>query len=335
MNSAVTPSDTDDSSSDCSESSNDEASKSSSTKNSCSSSSESSDGTEEESSILRFPSEWTQQGADANRDLTEQEYIDTTKKWTKQVPIGLGLCPWAMKSLRQGNLRFEVSMNETTPLQVSKRLLEEARRLVALTEIENDDCDSLHTALLICSKVNEWNTSFDVFDTFVNTFWTQVPAADSTMISNHHGDDEPPISDLEQAITLVAFHPKFLRWRGLPTGIDVGTTIQAHKLIGGGFQKSQEVFAATILEAPNQVFGRRKIRVEFKDDGTKHYVPIEWCVFDNNPDLQGPPLADNWMHQSPFPTIHLIRNRDLGRLRARDVSRVKRKNAQRMMKMAL
>ena len=39
------------------------------------------------------------------------------------------------------------------------------------------------------------------------------------------------------------------------------------------------------------------------------------------------------MHRAPYPTIHLIRNEDLERLRARDVSRVKRNNARRMMEL--
>jgi hypothetical protein len=45
------------------------------------------------------------------------------------------------------------------------------------------------------------------------------------------------------------------------------------------------------------------------------------------------PLPDNVMHRSPYPTIHIIVNRDLASLCIRDISRVKRMNAQRMAKL--
>jgi hypothetical protein len=34
----------------------------------------------------------------------------------------------------------------------------------------------------------------------------------------------------------------------------------------------------------------------------------------------GPPLPDNAMHRAPYPTVHLIRNEDLGKMCIRDVS---------------
>ena len=60
--------------------------------------------------------------------------------------------------------------------------------------------------------------------------------------------------------------------------------------------------------------------------------PVSWLVLNGDVD-EGPPLPDNIMHRSPQPTIHLIRNTDLATLKARDVSRVKRMNAQRMMQL--
>jgi hypothetical protein len=298
--------------------------------NSVSSKSDDDDG--DEMTTLRLPSEWKALGEGVNHEnLTSQQCLEATRQWTERIPIGLGLCPWAMKSLSRGNLRFAVCMSERTSPQVSKQLLEEARRLVELTELENCDCDSLHTTLVICPKVDEWNESFAAFEEFVDTFWSQ------TGVTMPDGSEE--CSELAQHITCVAFHPKFLRWRGLPEGIEVGKTVQVHKAVGG-FQKSRELFPAIILETETKVFGRRRVRVKFQDDASTQYVPIEWCLFVNhdidtpNP-MQGPPLPDNLMHQSPFPTIHLIRNHDLGRLRARDVSRVKRKNAQRMTNVKL
>ena len=64
----------------------------------------------------------------------------------------------------------------------------------------------------------------------------------------------------------------------------------------------------------------------------EQYVPIDWFVVDDGAP-RGRPLPDNAMHRAPFPTIHLIRNRDLATLRMCDVSRVKRKNAVRLMKL--
>eukprot|EP00984_Skeletonema_dohrnii_P005957 scaffold2112_cov85-Skeletonema_dohrnii-CCMP3373.AAC.6 len=51
------------------------------------------------------------------------------------------------------------------------------------------------------------------------------------------------------------------------------------------------------------------------------------------PSQPGPALTDNAMHQAPYPTIHIINNADLASLSIRDISRVKRKNAHRMMKL--
>ena len=41
-----------------------------------------------------------------------------------------------------------------------------------------------------------------------------------------------------ERVTLVSFHPKFLRWRGLPDGISVGSIVQAHYGMIG--QKSEQ-----------------------------------------------------------------------------------------------
>jgi hypothetical protein len=163
-------------------------------------------------------------------------------------------------------------------------------------------------------------------------------------------------------VTLVPFHPNFLRWRGLPKGIHIGSVVQSYKpAFGGcGFQKSPHPCPATVIETKNPVFGLRKIRVRFhidprndnsneQDDRSnrqqqrlEHYVPVDWLVLDrpgagsgdgNVGHNVGDPLPDNAMHRAPYPTVHLIRNEDLGTLRARDVSRVKRKNAQKMLKL--
>ena len=77
----------------------------------------------------------------------------------------------------------------------------------------------------------------------------------------------------------------------------------------------------------------------------EQYVPTNWIYATQNNDdhdsandergreSSTAPLPDNAMHQAPFPTIHIIANSDLANLSIRDISRVKRKNAQRMMKL--
>ena len=93
--------------------------------------------------------------------------------------------------------------------------------------------------------------------------------------------------------------------------------------------------------------------VEYSKKRFERYVPVDWLVVpgdDGNSvggnttttasstattskNRRGPLLIDNMMHRTPFPTIHLINNLDLVHLSLRDVSRVKRHNIQRMMKL--
>ena len=222
-------------------------------------------------------------------------FAKQVRLWTNKVPIGLGFCPWAMKSQRQGLLKIS-TCDATCDEDVVKALLDEAKQLEG----------PLATTLLVCPHVQDWKSSFEAFDEFLK-----------------------PLRKLAelQHVTLVAFHPHFLRWRALPEGVGVGTKVHAHKAIGG-FQKSQEVFEAIILETTCRAFGRRKIRVEFQD-GTRQYIPTDYCRFAT----PGDPLPDNAMHRAPYPTIHLIQNQDLASTSLRDVSRVKRKNAQRMVRL--
>jgi hypothetical protein len=122
---------------------------------------------------------------------------------------------------------------------------------------------------------------------------------------------------LFQQVTLVSFHPQFLRWRGLAAGIQVGSMVQSHKGIAGGFsKKSIDVFPATVLETSNPVFGQCRIKVRFHraddDDDVKtkeQYVPVDWIVVatsrvnsddDDKRSSLGPPLPDNAMHRALF-----------------------------------
>merc|ERR1739845_38263 len=96
-------------------------------------------------------------------------------------------------------------------------------------------------------------------------------------------------------------------------------------------RKSLITYPATIIDTSSSVFGMQKVKVRFHDSMREEYVPIDWFVPSVNG--VGAPLPDNAMHRSPHPTVHLIRNDDLITFCARDVSRVKRRNAVRMMKL--
>ena len=115
----------------------------------------------------------------------------------------------------------------------------------------------------------------------------------------------------------------------LPNGVVVGSRVHCHRGMCG-FEKSRGSHLAQIVEIDGSNFGKRKVKVRFEYDDKDQYVPIDWLVSDadGNALARGEPLPDNGMHRAPHPTIHLIRNADLASLSARDVSRVKRKNAQ-------
>ena len=135
-----------------------------------------------------------------------------------------------------------------------------------------------------------------------------------------------------ESFTLVPFHPEFLRWRGLPDGVGVGSVVFTHWGFIGS--KSAGTAPATIVDSGNMnPFGMRKVLVRFHESlegrDSEQFVPIDW--FDHS--HSGAPLPDNRMHQAPHPTIHLIRNVDLAELTLCDVSRVKRRNAQKMLKL--
>ena len=229
------------------------------------------------------------------------------RAWSEQVPIGMGFCPWAVQSKY---LAYRLC-DAIRPQDVAERVQKEARHLLS------DQCNNspLSSTLLVCPRVTAWQDHFETFDAFVKSLRVD-------------------------AITLVSFHPQFLRWRGLPSNITVGNRVQSHRNVGGT-QKTHETFRATLLGTSTVPFGRRKVRIRFDSDGKAQYVPVDWIkpISDNDENdttednavaTLGTPLPDNLMHRAPFPTIHLIRDMDLASLPMRSVSLVKRKNAQRI-----
>ena len=262
---------------------------------------------------------------DEQHKTSDQEdiYAAATRSWVKKVPIGLGLCPWAGKSNNRGLLQI-VTCDTESPVDVVSIVEKEIQSLT------QESTPSLSTTLIVCPHIKAWE-EFNVFDAFVRSGIKQHLQNDSIM----------------QNVTLVAFHPKFNRWYGLPNGISVGTMVQSHYGIIG--QKSLQTATATIIETNNKAFGLRKVKVRYHDalegvSNQEQYVPTDWIDFSNcktgDDDIEEderscnlPLLPDNIMHQSPHPTIHLIANSDLASLCIRDISRVKRLNSQRMAKL--
>ena len=248
--------------------------------------------------------------------------VDQTRRGTQRVPIGLGLCPWAGRSLRLDRLRI-VACEEMLPSDVGLFVRGEARRL---TEASTPEWS---TTLVVCPHVPEWQDEFDNFDGYVRTF--KAEQKDILASKDDKSDDkfDPNETSRLEQLTLVAFHPKFIRWRALPSNIGVGSVVHSHRGMCG-FEKSLNLYLATIIETASSCFGKRKVKVRFEDDGKEQYVPIDWLTSDedDSPLPKGEQLPDNAMHRAPYSTIHLIRNADLAALCARDVSRVKRKNAQ-------
>lgn len=270
--------------------------------------------------------------ANVSTSIDEEILEDDSKEaqrlrhWTEAVPIGLGLCPWAVSSQRQRRIRYRTCTHVET-VAVAATIREEARILVQENSLP------LHTTLVVCPYVADWNAA--------------THAGASPDVSCHLPNDAFPkfqefVRNLalefqheNMPVTLVAFHPQFLQWRDLPPDLEVGSTVQAYRMCGGVFQKSPQPWVATILETHNPVFGLRKIKVRFHHDTPNHsrreqYIPVDWLVLPHQSPL-GDALPDNLMHRAPVPTIHIIQDSDLGSLRARDVSRIKRKNAQRML----
>ena len=242
-------------------------------------------------------------------------YAEKVKEWTIKVPIQFGLCPWAGKAHARGLLRY-VTCEGDSIKDVIQIFAKEANILTS------KDISPWSSTLIVCPHISAWN-DFQVFEQFLQ--------------SDDIYDGQPRVVDKE--LTLVPFHPNFLRWYGIPKGLNVGSVVEAHwGMIG---KKSKEKAQATIVETQTKAFGSRRVKVRFHDvlEGRRQeqYIPIDWihhhhhhhhhhdsCCQDR------PILPDNFMHRTPYPTIHLIRNADLASMSIRDISRVKRKNAERM-----
>lgn len=203
--------------------------------------------------------------------------LEDVQSWTENVIVGLNLCPWATKSHDHGLIRY-VTCQGTKPSDVVNLILKEALSLTS------DSVAPLSTTLIACPYVAAWK-DFHTFDGWMNSARFREP--------------ELKAAELERKVSLVSFHPDFLRWRALPEDIKIGSAVQ--------LQIPQMQYAkvpATVIETNSTLVGVRKIRVRLPD-GSENCVPIAWLS------NVGSPIPDNAMHQAPHPTIHLIRRADL------------------------
>ncbi|CAB9531299.1 expressed unknown protein [Seminavis robusta] len=279
------------------------------------SSDESSEGTNEEDCATISSDEGTgisNDSVEATATSLDTSHATLVLRWTQQIPIRLGLCPWAMKSQSLRRLRCTTCL-ATSPADVAKQVISEVEMLCPQYGLDSGTDLAWSTTLVVCPFVDAWNAEFGAFDGFVRSL-----SRDLQSLSLCDYDDPARSYELLQEVTLVAFHPRFLRWRALPACVDIGSTVQSHKGMGG-FRKSTETFPATIIDTTTPVFGRRKIKIRFHHDSKEQYVPIDWIVFEQD-QLLGEPLPDNAMHRAPYPTVHLIRNQDLASLCVRSVS---------------
>jgi hypothetical protein len=285
---------------------------------------------DEEEDDLQSSSEDSSQSSNHNdKDILSQqdEFQVAVRQWAHRIVLGLGLCPWAVSAQRRRRLLY-YTCHATIISEVTSILVSQIQHLLSQKKnVHNDKDEPWWTLLFICPNVQTWNEKFTVFEDFVRT----LPSCRDLSMEHRKVLDQT---------TLVAFHPHFVRWYCLPSGIQKGSVVQAHQALPG-LQKSPQRYEATVLETQCPAFGRRKVRVQFKHLPKPQYIPTDWChapitsTQDNIPSSSSrQPLCDNAMHRSPYPTIHVLRNHpDLVSLPLREVSRVKRRNAQRMMKL--
>jgi len=247
------------------------------------------------------------------------------RKWTEEVPVGMNLCPWAKLSYLQGRIRY-VTCHDRIPHEVSTVVWEEIDNLL------KTPLPAWSTTLVVCPYVKSWTNDFAVFERFVKEFGKEEEPYSTTL----------PIGSMPsvafRAITLVPFHPQFLRWRGLPETISVDSNIFCHKGLAG-FSKSPGVYPAAVVDLMPSGFGRRRIKVRFHGDpktnqkkrtSYEQCIPVDWVQLSQSEVDERPVLSDNAMHRTPYPVIHILRNEDLKSLTFQEVSRLKRRNAKRM-----
>lgn len=208
---------------------------------------------------------------------------------TRPLPLGHQGCARALRAeghppSHGGAVRYVACPGEQTA-DIARALRAEAVRL------NRRGAPAWATSLVVCPNVRTWAADFSTFDAWVST--------------------SCELDDLEEAVSLVAFHPAFERWHALAVDVGLGSKVLAHYEECDG-ERSKRPLPAVITSVDPQVVGARRVGVQFLDDGVEQWLPLEWL---GAPALSAEPLPDNWMHRAPHPTVHLIRRRDLRAVR--------------------
>eukprot|EP00747_Dinoflagellata_sp_TGD_P029893 gnl/TRDRNA2_/TRDRNA2_134250_c0_seq1.p1 gnl/TRDRNA2_/TRDRNA2_134250_c0~~gnl/TRDRNA2_/TRDRNA2_134250_c0_seq1.p1 ORF type:complete len:388 (+),score=47.11 gnl/TRDRNA2_/TRDRNA2_134250_c0_seq1:50-1213(+) len=236
------------------------------------------------------------EAANASQPSGKCEHSAALRKWTEQVIIDLGICPWATESHNQERLKF-MTYEGDSPSDVAKLIETEIERLTC------QDAANLTSTLIVCPNVEAWN-NFTAFDAWVN------PENQPFLVPGDMGIfDYLDPHQLVSKVYLVPFHPAYARWPALPEGLGEGSVVNSHYQSFPDGTKSSDSKPATIVSTDYEICGVRKIRLKFHDSGIAVAVPIEWL--DQSGNGSWPLLPANAMHHAPYPTIHLIRRADL------------------------
>ena len=241
------------------------------------------------------------------------------RQWLDNYVVRHRLCPWAGRADANGGLRV-----------VESRAKSEARALADLereaARLLRPRAPPLATTLLVCARVRAWAEDFERFDAFVL-------------------DAQAAMDD----VSLVAFHPKFARWRATPLApgdavsahfweahVDADALAAAQRAADAGgdafdvpcsYRRSARPARAVVESVDPQELGVRTVRVRFverqwvmkfdddddddDEDDDLADVPLDWVAREDARGGTAPLLADNFIHTSPAPVIHVLRGDEL------------------------
>lgn len=270
------------------------------------------------------------------------------RRWLDEYIIRHHLCPWASRADEGGGLRIIVSRADTEA-GVLVDLKREAKRLVKPPPPPAAPPPALATTLLVCPGVREWAEDFAQFDTFV-----RGATQDGVSLVAFHPNfarwrAAPPGTHGALAVgeSVLTYY-----WEAFADPKDLAAA-QAYADSDGGdidvpchYLKSEKCERAVVECIDEDEVGVRNVRVRFEDpvDGDSDDdqeedafddVPIEWLTRDT--DAAGvsldslPLLADNLIHTSPVPIIHLLQGDELAeeaqRVGGEYIARLQARNA--------
>ena len=120
--------------------------------------------------------------------MDERTIVETTRRWVREIVVGLNLCPFAARPLERETIRYRVC-GETSMDGIYRALLAEMDVFVALPEEEAE------TALFIVPR------GLEAFDDYLDLLYGAEQAI--------------PEAGLAGVLQLASFHPEYL-FEGAP-----------------------------------------------------------------------------------------------------------------------